>query len=226
MGYSARAVVRWRKNDQTGALADFDQALAQNSSFTQAADVYYSRGSLRWQLGNRLGALADFNQALSINPKAAEVYGVRGLLFFQMNQTAKAQSDFQQALNLNPDYTDIYQVRSLVRLINGDYAGALADGNQVIRLAPNSDIYAVTGLAYFQLGNRARALQEFRTGEQRVSDPNSKATYRSMIRDLSSLPDDPSVTPLVRTVIQRELQSSVSDLIEGFVRTYRPFQES
>ncbi len=226
LGYSSRGIVRWYKNDQTGALSDFDRALAQNSSFNEAADIHYARGTLRWQLGNPQGALADFNQAIALRPQYAEVYGARALLFFQTNQSDRAQADFQRALDLNPGYVDIYQIRSVIRLVNGDYAGALADGNKVIRLNPSNDIYAVTGLAHFQLGNRASALQEFQLGAQRVLDPNSQANYRNMIQNLGSLPNDPSVTPFVSEFIQSELQSFIPKIIDDFVRTYRPFQNS
>lgn len=225
LGYASRGIVRWYRDDLQGAQADLDAALAKQSQFNEAADIHYSRGILRWQLGNKFGSMEDFNQAIALRPKYAEAYGMRGLLFSQTNQNTQAQADFQKALDLNPDFLAIYQIRSVVRLVNGNYAGALADGNKVTSVNPKDDFYAVTGLAHFQMGNRAKAIQEFRLGEQRVPDPSSKENYRSMIKNFGELPNDPSVTPFLNEFLRSYLQNYIVSFVEDYIKAFRPFKD-
>jgi Flp pilus assembly protein TadD len=59
----------------TGALSDFNQALALDPNFAAA---YNNRGYDRQQLGDIDGALADYEKAISLDPGEAYYYNNRG----------------------------------------------------------------------------------------------------------------------------------------------------
>src|SRR5688572_26479703 len=96
---SNRALVRLRKGDLEGALADCDRGLAINPGLLM---LYNNRGAIRWAMGNLAGAIADFDQVIAKNPRDASAYNARGHCHMQGGDLARALADFDQAIHWNP----------------------------------------------------------------------------------------------------------------------------
>jgi len=60
-----RADEKWQTSDETGSLADCDEALALNPGCFAAYNI---RGAIRGGNGDFAGARADFEKALAIKP--------------------------------------------------------------------------------------------------------------------------------------------------------------
>src|SRR5271163_4479203 len=63
--YLARASVDQCQNDETGAIADFTQAIA----LRPTPNAYAGRGRAHWNAADFAGAAADFAQAMKLAPR-------------------------------------------------------------------------------------------------------------------------------------------------------------
>src|SRR5882724_3726980 len=71
-----RGNTRFDQKDFTGAIAEYDQAIAINSRDEQA---YYNRGLAKYNLKDNNGAISDYTQAIAIKPQYSDAYTNRGL---------------------------------------------------------------------------------------------------------------------------------------------------
>jgi tetratricopeptide (TPR) repeat protein len=128
--YFQRGFTRSSQNDQTGAWADFNQAIRLEPNYSRA---FYWRSAIRLQRQDFQGALADLNEAIRISPNHTQAYLDRGFARQQLNDS-QARSDFEQVfrlsdavLRLNPNSADSYYTRGIARFQLGDYAGGTTD---------------------------------------------------------------------------------------------------
>lgn len=147
--------------DVRGALADYDQAIALNSSY---ADAYYNRGVLKQgKLRDLNGALSDYNRAIALNPNAADAYYNRGNLKNQLNDIKGALSDYDRAISIKPIFANAYYNRGVLKHNKlADTQGALADYNQAIFLNPMAaDVYNNRGNLKDKLKDYPGALADY-----------------------------------------------------------------
>lgn len=88
---------KYNKNDLTGALKDFTEAIKLNPN---DADYYVMRGMIKKKLEDYKGSLIDYNKAISINPKNADAYCNRGLTKISLDDEDGACSDFNRCNEL------------------------------------------------------------------------------------------------------------------------------
>ena len=67
--YYNRAMRRYRSQDRSGAIADFNRAIELEPNFV---DAYNNRGIIRGASGDNLGAIGDYTRAIALNPKFFE----------------------------------------------------------------------------------------------------------------------------------------------------------
>jgi|GEM_PF-5602967 len=89
--YKDRAAIKTQLKDTTGALADYNQAIALDAA---APDLYYGRGQL-FVLRKRYDeGIADFAKAAALDPTASRYPFAQGVAYVSLNQVAKAAAQF------------------------------------------------------------------------------------------------------------------------------------
>lgn len=93
------------QGDLEGALALFDQAVAENPA---EAEVYFRRGVVRFELGDYEGALDDFLTALELDPDVALIYYGAAISY-------DALGDPQAALHFFETFVGLYHHDNEIR---------------------------------------------------------------------------------------------------------------
>lgn len=92
-----RGVTRMRLGDATGALRDYDAALAASP---RDAEILFSRGNARLALGDHTGAIADYSSAIALAPRYGEAYSNRSTARRRAGDEGGSEADRQQATAL------------------------------------------------------------------------------------------------------------------------------
>jgi tetratricopeptide (TPR) repeat protein len=98
--YNNRGNARKALGDLTGALADYNRAIALNPQY---ATAYLNRALVREAQGDLKGAQADYDQAIALNPQDATAYLSRSLVRKAQGDLEGAQADYDQATMLPAD---------------------------------------------------------------------------------------------------------------------------
>jgi tetratricopeptide (TPR) repeat protein len=162
--YGNRGLIRAEKmNDASGALADYDRAIALDSE--SAYTFYNNREILKYkQLNDFSGALADYNQSIKLAPKFALAYNNRGLLKKdKFGDLPGALSDYDRAIALKPDFAMAYYNRGELRESLKDPQAALTDYDRALELNPEYvGVYNSRGfLKYQKLNDSQGAMADF-----------------------------------------------------------------
>jgi tetratricopeptide (TPR) repeat protein len=97
-GFSDRGYAKMTVGYWLSAIADFDYAIAIDSTFMAA---YRNRATARLQTADLEGAVADYSVILQ-NAPDPDAYTARALLYHQLGEYKRAIHDFEDALKLNP----------------------------------------------------------------------------------------------------------------------------
>ena len=147
------------QGDFTGAIADFDAAIAAQPDL---APAYYDRGSARDDKGDHDGAVADYSKAIELKPDLADAYFLRGKSLNNNADFAHAVADFSKVIELQPNSLDAYGYRAGAEINLGNLDGALADYNKAIEIKPGvAEIYSARGDLRFLKGDFAGALADY-----------------------------------------------------------------
>ncbi len=92
-----RGKAKFKLKDYSGAIIDFNKAIALNSD---NVDAYYSRGTSKYMLRDFEGAILDYTKAIAITPAKGNIYFVRGLAKIELNQDAEGCKDVEIAAQL------------------------------------------------------------------------------------------------------------------------------
>ena len=98
--YYNRAMRRYRSQDRSGAIADFNRAIELEPNFV---DAYNNRGIIRGASGDNLGAIGDYTRAIALNPKFFEAYANRGFARLSTGDKIGAMADLQTASEIKPN---------------------------------------------------------------------------------------------------------------------------
>ena len=181
----ARGVTKAQQGDKTGAIADYTQAIAINSS---DAETYYKRANARYDTGAPEQAIEDYTQAIKVNPSHTKAIYNRGLARRDTGDKRGAVEDFTQVLRLNPSDGDAYYQRGLAYYDLSDYRTAIEDYTQAIRLNPNdATAYSNRGLARSASGDKTGAMADFTQAIQ--ISPKEAGVYYSRGRSRFNLAD-------------------------------------
>lgn len=158
--FNNRGIAYWRRNANKEALADFNKAVALDSS---SADYFSNRGNVKKNMGDYRGAWQDFDQALSLDAGSVSAYCGRGNLKMSLKDYAGALLDYTSAITASPGYAQAYYGRASVQVIRQDYDAALADYSKAIELDPyrGGQVYYQRAYVYMIKGNLDAALQDY-----------------------------------------------------------------
>ena len=178
-----RGLQKIEEGDESGALLDFDRAIALDPD---DANAYYKRANVHFDMGNYEMALADYSKSIELNPNYSDAYFNRGLAYADMGNLQAAIADFSNVLQLNPNDPDAYYHRGLASHDVEDFQSSIQDYTQAILLdAENPYPYISRGLAHSSLGDKQKAIADY-TQAIRVA-PEEPDAYYSRGRSLSSL---------------------------------------
>ncbi|RTL96509.1 MAG: tetratricopeptide repeat protein [Hyphomicrobiales bacterium] len=157
--YFYRAGALDDKQDWTGAIADYDKAIALDPKRTSAL---FNRGTDWSNKGDDDRAIADFNIVISLEPSASDAYSSRGLAFLRQGKIEAAMLDFQQAIEADPQNGDAHTGLGTALSKTGQPDKAIAEYDKAIRIDP-ADFIALfnRGLAYAARDEFDRAIADY-----------------------------------------------------------------
>jgi protein O-mannosyl-transferase len=122
--YFMRGNTKVGQGDFSGAVQDYNQAIALNRNY---AEAYTNRAVAYFQAGDMKSALRDLNEAITLNPKRAKPYQDRGAVKATTGDFEGALKDFDIFLNIDSTNQRVYADRAMVRLSLGDTTGGCYD---------------------------------------------------------------------------------------------------
>lgn len=113
--YVNRGILWMFRNDFTSAGADFDRAIAMDSSRPQP---WLNKAILHLRQGDSAGAIRLFNRAIALGTNRADVaYYGRGLAHEDVGDVKDAYADLKRAEALNPRWTALAQDLARYRVV-------------------------------------------------------------------------------------------------------------
>ena len=95
--YFARGQGRLDSNDLNGALRDFTEAIAADSTY---APAYYERANILLFRGDAALAVRDYTAALRMQPDYAQAYDSRATAYLQLGDTTRARGDLAKFVDI------------------------------------------------------------------------------------------------------------------------------
>lgn len=173
--YRCRGIANLRIGQLDSALADLNQALAEESEQQFLHEALVWRAEVKHKLGNQLGAVADMDRASNIQPLAYH----HQLQYLHYKELAKDITNSEEIPDSGQDLSnaDVQQdsdARTLtsqghILCINRRFAAALAALNKADDLRPNSANTLVwRGTAKLCLDDWAGAVADYDAAEQQA----------------------------------------------------------
>ncbi len=150
-----------------------------NSPLTESGWEKYTAGDMN-------GAWKDFTQALAQNPKDAEALCGRAFICVSWRDYNYAIIEANDAVRFAPANLQTFWARGIVNYDTNQFAAARDDLKKVVAGSPDwATPHAYLGNAYFKLGDRRNAYDEFVTASKlyAISDPN-KAKHFTYLANL------------------------------------------
>jgi tetratricopeptide (TPR) repeat protein len=122
--YLSRGLDRHLRGDLTGAMADYDRAIARYSDSVSQAVAYLTRGKARQDQGDLTGAIADYDRAIARHPGYAAAYLRRGLAYREAGDLERARADFHLVPELTSDPRWRQQAQEQLRALADEGAPA------------------------------------------------------------------------------------------------------
>lgn len=172
--------------DDTDILKDCNKALELEPNNPKAL---VNRGIIKVNLKKEEEAIDDFNKALELlneairlDPNNAEFYSDRARAKIGLKQIDEGLEDLNKAIELDPKDSFSYGYRGAIKSwYKKEYNEAIEDYNKAFELTPNNvRIYYARGLAYKNLGEYKKALEDFNTGIK-LNDLDSKNPYKMRV---------------------------------------------
>ncbi|MGA2129539.1 MAG: tetratricopeptide repeat protein, partial [Xanthobacteraceae bacterium] len=147
------------KGDIERAMADYEQAVRYDSSFSNA---FNGRGRVYLLRKEYDRAIAEFEQCLRLDPKHPFARSNRAIAYSDKGDYDHAIADLDESIRLNPGRADLYELRGNSFRDKGDPRRALLDYDEALRAEPGRiGAFFDRGLAYQRLGDTDRALVDF-----------------------------------------------------------------
>ena len=160
-----RAVLRQKKGDGAGILADYNKIIELAPSGRGVEVVYTNRSMLRLQSKDVNGALEDLDKAISINPRVAEIYNGRAIARLQKGDLDGALADYEKVIELKPSLPSAFLGRGYFRYQKENFDGAVADFSKAIELKPDyADAYVDRGMVRGLKGEIDGAIADIKKG--------------------------------------------------------------
>ncbi len=146
-------VEKYNKNDLTGALADFNEAIKLDANLALA---YVNRGAIYAANKDFDGAIGDETKALDLKLAKSEdqatAYTNRASAYLSKEDYPKALADAEAGVQANGSYSKAYLIRGIARASSKNKDGAIADFKKVLELDKDSTVRKYAQDALTQLG--------------------------------------------------------------------------
>ncbi len=150
-----------RQGDLTGAIANYEQALALQPDFPEAL---LGKAQALAQQGNTEEALTVVNEALSLNRRYAEALLFRGRLLLNKGDRNSAFVAFDAAISADNTLPEPYFQRGMLRMSEGSHRTAASDLRRATILNPQyAEAHYWLGQAELARGNLDAAAQSLET---------------------------------------------------------------
>lgn len=151
--------IKYLQHDYTGALADFDQAIALQPHHAVA---YYHRALTEGKLEMAKESLEDFASAIRIDPYFVAAFISRGQAHSEAGRFQEAARDFSSALSIRSNRTDVLYQRAWAYGHLKDYKKQVADYDEIIKLQPHDlTAFINRGLAKARQGRHEEAIDDY-----------------------------------------------------------------
>jgi serine/threonine protein kinase/tetratricopeptide (TPR) repeat protein len=160
--YRLRARVYLERNEPAPALANFDQAIArETTSSPLRVDDHVERGRLLLASGDSARALASFDSALALQKDHLLAQRLRAEALFRLGRFEEVIATFDRYLTTGKPLESVYRGRGLARAELGRYPGAIEDFTMALELHPTSAVQAYRGWTYLVVDAPKLALRDF-----------------------------------------------------------------
>ena len=158
--YLDRGTVYAKKGDVWAGIGDFNRVIALSPDM---AEAWYSRGTVYVRLGQLESGIADLSEAIRRDPTMGLAYCNRGMAYMAQQKLDQALDDLTAGVKRdNPGIAFCYFALGKLFMSQKEYQQAVDSFSQGINRVPTSaEALAQRGLAYEQLGDRAKALADF-----------------------------------------------------------------
>lgn len=177
--YYNRGFERLEIGDYSGAMADYDAAIA---LAPDRANSYNNRGLAKYYLDNLPGAIADYSRAIELNPDEPVTYLNRAVAYYKIGNYRQSIADYtqviqrQDGIRISAENTGAYFQRAEAYRQLGEYESAIFDYTMAIRLDPNDPIaYNNRGLARYNQGDYLGSIEDY--NETLALNPNDAVAY-------------------------------------------------
>jgi Tfp pilus assembly protein PilF len=144
--FADRAAAKTLKQDYTGAVQDYDQALKLKPDDAEVLNARCFTRSI--ENADLKLALDDCNAALDQQPHNAAYLDSRGFAYFRLGDLKNAMIDLNAALDVDPKQSPTLYVRGLVERRLGDRQHGDADVKAALKLDPSlTSTYADYGVS-------------------------------------------------------------------------------
>jgi hypothetical protein len=135
-------------------------------------------------------AISDCNKAIALQPSLADAYATRGWINRRTSSYFQAAADYTRAIELSPSFAEAYVGRATAEADESKYSDAIADYDKAIQLMPEADAseahYGRAG-AYVHLGDKQRAIDDFRIAVRSIREGNQLSS--DALKEISRLED-------------------------------------
>ena len=185
--YHFRGEVYEARNDDTNALADYDQTVKIDPMHND--DLIYKRAQFFGMSGNFDRAIAYYSDAIKMQPDYADAFTGRALAYREKGNHVSAIADLDQAIRYHPTDYVAYAERGYERgMANTGLDLAAADCSKSLSLTDNIDGHHCAGLVALRAGRFDQAIAKYNAAvalAKRDKDPiDSETLYGLGIAEL------------------------------------------
>lgn len=129
--YNNRGLLRYRKGDYSGALADYNNAIRIRPALAAA---YVNRAAALVATGDKANALKDLDRAIVLKKDFFQAYSNRGSLNHDLGHDKEALADLNRAVELNNRVADTFYHRGYANLALNNLDDSIKDFTRSIEL--------------------------------------------------------------------------------------------
>jgi tetratricopeptide (TPR) repeat protein len=180
--YNNRGLIRYRKGDYPGAMADYNDALRIRPGLAAA---YVNRAAALAATGDKLNALRDLDRAIALKKDFFQAYSNRGSLNHDLGHDKEALADLNRAVELNNRVADVFYHRGYANLALNNFDDSIKDFTRAIEME-----FSLIGWAYHGRGTtlmKKGLMQEAIIDFNKALELNSEIVWAYFNRGLAKV---------------------------------------
>jgi tetratricopeptide (TPR) repeat protein len=162
--FAERAALLHKKGENEQAIANLNRAIEFDPGNAEgvAAAAAYFKGRIFALDGNMANAASSYSEAITLDPEQLGYRIARAEAFGRLREFDKALADLDHAVKSDAKGTVALNERADLFRVNNKPARAIDDYNAILVRQPNNlSVLGSRGVAYFMLGDFAKASEDF-----------------------------------------------------------------